>query len=45
MGRHKPQRPQQPHAIKPPGEQRLSTAVWAQIVKAIRAMPPRKLAI
>lgn len=43
MGRHKPQRPS-PQAIKPQGEQRLSTAVWAQIVKAIRAMPPRKLA-
>jgi len=45
MARQKPQRPQQPHASKPQGEQRLSRAVWAQIVKAIRAMPPRKLAI
>lgn len=36
MGRTKPPRPAHPHPGKPQGEQQLSNAAWAQIVKAIR---------
>jgi hypothetical protein len=45
MGRHKPQRPRpssNTHSTnskpRPQGEQQLSNTVWAQIVKAIRAL-------
>ena len=37
MGRTKPPRPQ-PQAGKPQGEQQLSGAAWAQIVKTIREL-------